>query len=343
MNRIASFDTLRFFATIFIILSHIPNRFSGTYFHQSYLAVEFFFIISGFFLAKTYEESSKLFPAPIGNCRHYFINRFIRLWPAYIFALFLGFTFGDISTLLNSLGLNVIMLGGSGGIPSLLVMWYIPVLFWGGCFLYNLLVFNEEKAKCIYLPIISILCLFYLMNHDGIWGTSIPLDFKLINRGFIRGVLGLTVGIYTYWICRFITTKKEFLKKERLPRILLFWEILSVFSLLNALILKQEAKTYDFNIYFYIAFIVGILFFRKEKILKFLSWKVWQPFGEISYMLYLTHYIIIQIFMEHWNALFQSHLYLAYFVIPFISIIFAFLCYWIQKWLFMKFKNILGK
>ena len=343
MNRIASFDTLRFLGAIFIILSHIPNRFSGAYFHQSYLAVEIFFVISGFFLAETYEYSIKLFQTPISNCRHYFISRFIRLWPAYIFALFLGFTFGDTSTLLNSLGLNVIMLGGSGGIPSLSVMWYIPVLFWGGCFLYNLLVLKKEKAKCLYLPIISISCLFYLVNHDGIFGTTIPLDFELINRGFIRGILGLTVGIYTYWICHFIKTRRNFLKRKWIPRIIVFGEILSVFSLLNALILKQEAKTYDFNIYFYIAFVVGILFFRKEKILKFLSWKVWQPFGKISYMLYLTHYIVIEIFKRYWNALFQNHLQLTYLIIPIFSIIFAFLCYWIQKWLFMKFKNILEK
>ena len=346
MQKINSFNGLRFICAVWIVLCHLVSwSFKTPFFHTAFLAVEVFLILSGFLLAKSYEKmhaSSNLL-----LCRKYFFRRFKRLWPEYIFSVFLTYCFFNSfgqGVWPQHLGLNLAMMAGQGGIHHIQEgVWYIAVLMWGGCLLFNILVFGKDKAKTIILPLISFLCLFFLTNHGGVNGHLVPIDYELINRGFIRGLLGLTVGIYTYWICDFLKAHKLPLKKEWTNRFLLLGEFISVIALFYTFTFQKIADSSDFNIYFYISFLIGLLSFRKETLLKFLSWKFWAPFGKVSYMLYLTHFIVIDIFKTQWGEWGTQHLLLTYCIILPTAVVLAFCCYWEQKWLFGKLKQVLFK
>ena len=183
----------------------------------------------------------------------------------------------------------------------------------------------------------------YLINHGGIHGGPDFIEFELISNGTFRGLLALTVGIYTYWICEFIKKQKMILKEKALYAMLLLGEIVSVLGLLYTFIFQTLSDNSDFNVYFYAAFIIGLLYFKKERLLKFLSWKIWQPFGRISYMLYLTHFIIIDILKTNCEEWARSNLVVTYLLITVLTVLFAFGCSWEQKWCSAKLKKLLLK
>ena len=73
MNKIYAFDGLRVFASLFIILHHYRCHFPISYFTSAALAVEIFFVLSGFLLAKTYEKIKDTSLTPLQQCQTYFL------------------------------------------------------------------------------------------------------------------------------------------------------------------------------------------------------------------------------------------------------------------------------
>ncbi|KKO64765.1 Acyltransferase family protein [Janthinobacterium sp. KBS0711] len=81
-GRIVSLDGLRGLAAMLVAVHHLPGIFGFTITH-AYLAVDFFFILSGWVMAHSYEERIHL-GMPF---RDFLRNRFARLYPLYAVAL----------------------------------------------------------------------------------------------------------------------------------------------------------------------------------------------------------------------------------------------------------------
>lgn len=352
MKKIVAFDSLRFIACLFIIWHHTGINIYGfhslpySYFLTAGLAVEIFFVLSGFLLAKSYYKSLNNGLSAADNCKNYFFNRIKRLYPEYIFAMLLCALLTNLFShhiSMRSFMLNAFMLAGWGGIPNIINgIWYVIVLLWGGSLLFNLLSLYKEKAIYWILPTISCLCLFYLINHDtNISGHQFPIEFGLLSKGTIRGILCITVGIYCFQICQWMKIANIYLKPKIQSVALFILEIVAVALLVNAILIRKNQDVSDFNIYFYISYIVGLLYFRKEKFLKFLSWKCWKPFTDLSYTIYLTHLILLEILRVHWVGLSTMNPCLMYAIVTIVCIAFGAICYYTQKWLFSKLKHFL--
>lgn len=352
MKKIVAFDSLRFIACIFIILHHTGiniygfHEMSWSYFRTGGLAVEIFFVLSGFLLANSYYKSLSNNLSIADNCKKYFFDRIKRLYPEYIFAMLLCSLLTNLFShhlSMKTFMLNAVMMAGWGGIPNIINgIWYVIVLFWGGCFLFNILSIYKEKAVYWMLPTISFLCLFYLINHGGtISGHQWGIEFNLLSKGTIRGLLCITVGIYCFQICQRMKTANMYLKPKIQNTLLFILEVVAVVLLVNAVLIRKNQDVSDFNIYFYISYIVGLLYFRKEKFLKFLSWKGWKPFTDLSYTIYLTHLILLEILRVHWVGLSTMNPYLMYTIVTILCIAFGAICYHTQKRLFAKLKHIL--
>lgn len=271
--------------------------------------------------------------------------RIKRLYSEYIFAMLLCALMTNLFSYhisMKTFMLNSVMMGGWGGIPNIIDgIWYVAILFWGGCFLFNLLVLYKEKAECLIIPFISLLCLFYLVNHGNtISGHQMGIEFNLLSKGTIRGILGLTVGIYTFQICQKCTEIK--LKNEKFINIIMILlEAAACFLLIRSICFRKEQDISDFNIYFYISYIISILYFRKEKILKFLSLSVFEYVSNLSYTIYLTHLIVISILKSHFPLLSTMNQTIMYAVVTIICVIFGKICYELQKIAFQKLHNFL--
>ncbi|MBW3499766.1 MULTISPECIES: acyltransferase [unclassified Janthinobacterium] len=84
-GRIVSLDGLRGVAAMLVAVYHLPAIFGFKITH-AYLAVDFFFILSGWVMAYSYEERIRL-GMPFREFLH---NRFARLYPLYAVALLLA-------------------------------------------------------------------------------------------------------------------------------------------------------------------------------------------------------------------------------------------------------------
>lgn len=353
MTKLISFDALRFIACIFIILHHTAiniyqfHHIEHSFFRAGGLAVEIFFIISGFLLAKSaYKALQKGNELPAGVAvKNYFWGRVKRLWPEYMFALLLCALLTNLFShhlSMRTFMLNVTMMAGWGNIPNIINgIWYVIILFWGGCLLFNLIILYRERATSVILPIISFLCLFYLINHGkNITGHQYPIEFNLISKGTIRGLLGLSVGIYCYQICEYIKTLTVQIKPKALNIFLGICELTVVCLLINTILLRRGQNIDAFNIYFYIAFLVGLLSFKKEFFLRFLSWHGWERVAYLSYTIYLTHIILLEILRVHWVSLNTMNPAVMFVIVTILCVAFGFVCYHTQKWIFNKLKHV---
>ena len=311
------------------------------------MVVELFFILAGFLLAKHYELSTHTKSDSSYLCKTYFFHRFSQLFPEYFFALimtiFLLSTFAKINTV-QPFFLNVFMLAGWGGIPSILPdSWFITVLLGCGFLLFSLLVLEKNFSKFIIFPALAILCCFHLINNKSHFAQVYNLTLGYLTTGTIRGLLGLIVGIYTYWGCQTLKNYSEKWRPQFVTIALFIGEIISVIGLGYILIFQKKYSTNLFNVYFYALFLIGLLYFQKEKLLKFLSWKIWTPFGNISYSLYITHAIVREITKAHFLPWIKAHVISGSTLIVLLSIILAFFNYYGAKYFIKTLKKLAFK
>jgi peptidoglycan/LPS O-acetylase OafA/YrhL len=104
-HRFHVLDALRGFAAIVVVLWHVPIFFvGGIHSANGPLAVDFFFCLSGFVVAFSYEERLKMgmkYPS-------FLIARLIRLYPMYIAGTALGFL-GALSMIFYTKNFHVIL------------------------------------------------------------------------------------------------------------------------------------------------------------------------------------------------------------------------------------------
>jgi peptidoglycan/LPS O-acetylase OafA/YrhL len=123
-HRFAALDLLRGIAAIVVMCFHFGYFFSAPLFPHGYLAVDFFFMLSGFVLASAYSKR-----LDEGWSTSAFLRvRLIRLYPMYLLGLLIGFAF-TVSR--SRFGLH--WTEGQGS--TLLVLWNLfclPALFGAG-------------------------------------------------------------------------------------------------------------------------------------------------------------------------------------------------------------------
>lgn len=353
-ERIVSFDALRFIFCIFIILHHIGiNIYSfyqldNPYFHTAHLAVECFFVLSGFLIAKHFFSTTITKETAPKEFGRFFFSRLKRLYPEYVFSLLLCLVLTNAFShhvTSKTFLLNMSLLAGWGNIVNIINgIWYVTILFWGGMFIYSLLCFWKDKARFVFLPLVALICLFYLVNHgQSISGHQYPIEFNLLSKGTIRGLLGLCAGFFCFSICRALQNSTINFNTKITTPLLHILEITASILLVKLCLLKRSNGIYDFNIYYYAGFIISLLYFKKEWFLKFLSWKIWKHISYLSYIIYLTHLILIEILRVHWPQLSAMNPFLSYSIITILCILFGFICYHAQKFLFKKLTALLIK
>ena len=131
--RLATLDAARGVAALLVIIFHMRSyghikfeTFAGTdFFSKGYLAVDFFFLLSGFVITMCYEDKLKSVKMSFGE---FLALRGIRLYPLYL----LGTLFGIISALwLNPeiIGNAYLLALGLTGLPQIVPDAAVPPLY----------------------------------------------------------------------------------------------------------------------------------------------------------------------------------------------------------------------
>lgn len=300
------------------------------------LGVDLFFVISGFLIGtilfKELKRTGKL------NFKNFYLRRFLRLLPVYIFAMILGLYFieGDSwkSAWSNLLYINNYVNGSYMGWTWSLAIeeqFYIIIPF------LIAFVIPKFKNKIPVFLFLALLCIGMTYYYSvEIFGFKVPFDSEFLDDkwkdwfwgyymlthlrygGLLSGVIGAYLNVYHQ------ESIKNFFNKKRYTPTIIFVLSMIVFMAISSISLGQWTNLsssifdgYNNNIpRFYevvhreifsyaVIFIIFSCLYSNSKIVKpvnsFLSSKVFYPLAQISYSAYLFHEMFMFWFFPKFN------------------------------------------
>lgn len=289
--RIEQITFTRFWAALAIVIYHfgkgtaINNEYTSHLF--SNVGVSYFFILSGFVMIIAYQKTEKF------NLKKYFINRFARIYPLYLFALLLiiflkvvfkqGVNFTELIysiTVIQAWSSEyVLSLNGPGWSISVEIFFYFlfPLL---------LLFFYQKHQLKTVITYIIVFCLisqfffqFFILSHthEHDWFEFFYYS-PIMHLG--EFLIGNVAGLF------FLNYRNDY-ANSRLYKYNSFLILLCLLVLL--LLLKYPLLFNYHNGFLAIVYIPLILFlsFDKGWITKLLNLKPFVFLGEISYGVYL--------------------------------------------------------
>lgn len=276
-KRIISVDFFRFFFMLQICLWHLESC-VGMMTH-GYIAVEFFFILSGYLIYKSSikDNAKGVFDYTWEKIKRFYPEVLIVTLPAFVVSW--AILNKSILPLFNSIFfLQDIGIYGGGVNPSL---WYLNVLLLGGGIIYAILNNNRHLAISIILPLIVLLTYTYILSYNNggleMWGNKYCFHIPLW-----RGIAGLSLGCL---LARFheIKLQNPTICKKRILN------LLCIMSLIGSIYVAFSKTHNDRYALFFYSIIILCCFTPDTIVNKLLRSSIWNYFGELSFEMLLVH------------------------------------------------------
>lgn len=290
----------RYFFTCVICMLHFEAGYftdgSQPVFKCGYLGVEFFFILSGFFLMKHLERQEE-------SAVKYTFKRIQRLYPNLVLAWVLlicniavikHYNFKDILRevklhvweylLMNITGITWDILNG----PT----WYLSALIIAGYFVYWLAKWNRNVFLGFIAPLTIVLVYFwYIPMGEG-------LDYHLqMGRIFFAGIErafgGLCIGCITYKLSEYLKNKK--LRGGGIISVIEFAVILSILDV----VFYGEKNSGNFLVLLAFPILIVIEYNGMSHLSKILNRKIFGFLGKACMSIYVNQVFIIGIFQKN--------------------------------------------
>lgn len=341
-KHIPAMTGIRFVAALMIFFFHYGSRFtwfsgnSISFFHQLFLGVQVFFVLSGFIICYTYFEEASISKAFF---KKYFIRRFARIYPLYLVMTVLTFliiykNYSDTGqwgkeflvniTLLKGFSKNL-YLTGIGPTWSLTVeeTFYClaPFIFWA-----------IKKRTGIYLQVIVcwmlglLLTLFF--SQYPFYGFFADIKFTAFVTFFGR-CFEFYCGI---WLAIQFRNKRFAGIGNRVQRFPVITILGGTASIAIIALLAKISNSYGMlstetwpgificNLIFPVVitiFFAGLLF-EKSMIVQFLSLPLLQLLGKSSYAFFIIHTGVIATGIEKYIS---TNVFILLLVLQFLSIV----------------------
>lgn len=340
-NGIISF--WKFIYSLIIIIFHgrlfaEPNA-SYILFSKGSIAVEFFFIVSGYLLANSALKNESIDnPKDLGKETIKFIFKKIKTFFPYIFIFYIStlivtiiYQKLSIYQVISSIwSLFMLNIAGFKGIEINGVVWYIGAMLICMLFLYPLI--RKYKYNFIYIvsPLIIILLGGWL-NHDYNSLRSPYVWLGFANKGLIRSFMVLNIGIVLYPIVKKLS-KLNFTKFGKFCI-----TIIEISGFVAPLLINHfldSASKYDFVVLVILSIAIILAFSGKTLEYKFMNNKVSYFLEKISLPMYLSHICIRTIMIN--SNLFLNLTYYNKLLILIISTM-------VISFIVMKFVELLNK
>ena len=222
-KRISAIDWIKFVLAGFVVLLHYggivaPWMWGGVkLFRGGYLAVEGFFLISGFLFMQSLEkyEQTGAYPACPKVVFHRYLGILYWLLPAVVLDAVLVainvemLSFLDVLAQLPRLLFEIVPLQMAGFSPWCVtgVSWYISSLLLSVLFFYPLARRNPRAFAQELCPIVAVV--FYGVLCAAVGHLANPGEwlFGIVRRGLVRGLADMALGCFLYECIR--ATKNE--------------------------------------------------------------------------------------------------------------------------------------
>ncbi len=285
------------------MVMHLSFSNDSMFLKNCYLMVDLFFIMSGFIMLHVYGD---MFVHQIQshNYLKFLRARVARIYPLHIFTLllFIIIFYGSFNPYMSGTLTNLIhnpkaipthlLLLQSFGIHNIFT-WNLPSWSisaeWFSYLLFPILTLVIARFRASGFLIIAVLSVsmyvsivYFLPRSKAFWSLPNALDINVTYEyGYLRGFAGFLAGMFTYRLFK-IKTFVDFLSKDGVGLI----SILILFVALDG----------EYNDLVYVpVFMVLVLCIasNKKAIHKICMLKPLQFLGEISYSIYMVHYLLI--------------------------------------------------
>ncbi len=316
-DKFAALDGLRGVCACLVALHHFEAKGPITdslLIRQSWVFVDFFFVLSGFIIAYKYFQNL--------NTRHdlvsFAVRRFARLYPLHIFVLVLmiGLEFINLHFSTRSPGsffterhsvfaifTNLLMVQTLHLHPKLTwngPSWSISAEWW------TYLLFG---LICVSMRLKTRWMAFFTLALLGVLVFLFVLDTGLnvhVTYGFLRCVLGFSVGVLCYCGRAWLESNKPELNAQTWLATGL--ELLIGIAIIGFCLLPLEGKT-SVAAPFLFALAVMIFSYESGPLSRFLKTKPLQFLGMLSFSIYMMHWLV-QSVIYHLVSLLAKRLHL---------------------------------
>ena len=321
---------IRFYKVVFtfiIALYHLLNAYGRN--TSWYIAVEFFFYVSGYLIANSYENHLKGTEKRRMDALAYTIKRWMTFFPFTFASFVIAFVIKGIynkytlfeyakcflSHLPELMLIHACGLGHGSDYYMNSVTWYISVLLLLGYVIWYLLDHKKDAFIKFISPILVVLIYSYLYRTYGYLGEHYETIGFLFNSALLRGFAGLSVGVIAFY-----------LKKRIKVNASKWFGYLPDVCFLSVIVLAAfcNATPWDFLFAFLLAVGVFFSFYNGNQCIavKLYDNKAVKYLSGISLSIYLNH----KIFRSIWKYLFPTEsmiMYVAYllFIIIFSTMI----------------------
>ncbi len=292
--RNGKIDLYKFIFSFVVMIYHYSYavEYDNELFTKGYIAVEFFFVVSGFLFAKSLSKYEDVNNTLLKDSLKFSFNKYKSVFPYHIFAcvitLVLTFFYHDwdfitlLSNLVNDIpNLLLFQMVGINKMQYDIHEWYISAMLIVMFILTPFIMKNHEKFTHYVAPIICFFSIGFLSNqYDVIDVVTKWTGFAY--AGIIRAFGEISLGCFCFAIY-----DSGILRKLNKYFLMLVEFSIMAFTLIysnNAINMKL-----DFTIVFLIAIGVTIAFSDQTSI-KLLNNKFTYFLGKLSFAIYVNHY-----------------------------------------------------
>lgn len=300
-NRFGKISLYKFLFSIMIIVFHVGNVLDYNKFKFNFgsgsIAVDFFFVVSGFFFCRKY-VNYKVKNSVGEDSFNYFINRTNRFIKYIIILLIIAIPFSifclkfNFTSLINAFyKLLYIPHHTKCGSEIFGITWYIVAMILVESMLFPFLIKYKKEFVYIISPIIIILLGSYLLIRYGHFATPWKMG-TILYKGILRGIFEINIGMYLYLISEKISNVK-FTKLSKI--LLLLFEIagyLSIFVLVN---LNNAHRKFDVLMLLIISICILISTNKNMYLYNFCNNKLFYFLEKLSLPMYIYQWLIIEI------------------------------------------------
>jgi len=337
-QRMSEIDLWKLIYAFLIVALHsmyLPVKADRTFFHGGSIGVEFFFIVSGFFMAhsagriKEYDDLAK-------ETKTFLWRKINIFFPYMVF----GFCISVVArTLYKDGGIVALIKNCVNGIVELLLLrssgfgkvffngpaWYLSAMILSMAILYPFILKKGKFARQIICPLLSAFILGYLYQKYGHFRAQDTFDVFFV-KGMVRGFAEISFGVVCYEI--YLWMKKY--KFTMLSRII--FTIIEYGSLFAIILYSNTETCWDMDCVSVLLMGMAIIIAASNLSIFSNFWsnlKISKYFGKFSLLLYLNHIYWVWIFAVIGLNMEYEEMFICYMIAAVCS---ALICWVVVDW-----------
>ena len=329
-NRLLSVEALRFIFMTIIALWHF-GRINP--FTHGYIAVDFFFILSGYFIYRScIKHKYDVLEFTVAKLKRFYPEYIIVFAVAFIMKLQILLRNNDfITVLFNAISEGLLINGigifaGSVNPPS----WYVSVLLIGGGILYSVLFYNRKLALSVIFPLFLLFSYTYLLGFNGSIEQFATVGF--VCQPLLRGMAGMSLGvILSAFSLRF---------SEKLSRKHVILDVVSMIAVIVVGVLLFYKQNYDNMALLAFCMLILSCSISNSLVNRIFKSQIWAKLGGVTFEMLLVHAPVIWVMNNLTRSIplssFEKSLLAVAYIIVVVTVSF------VLKYMNSKFKRIVN-